>query len=101
MEYRLPAESEIGCAAEERVYAWRILRAQMLRRVATPNPYPGRRAAVIDLISQADDAGLGKIDLIVELADLAAAVMLRNLADPIEALTQVEREILTDHRDTA
>jgi hypothetical protein len=32
---------------------------------------------------------------------LAAAVMLRNLADPIEALTQVEREILTDHRDTA
>jgi hypothetical protein len=96
MDHHLVEEWEIGRSVDERVYAWRILRAQILRQIARSGRHPDGRDSVMGLIRQADDAGLAKIELIVELADMAAALILRTHADPLEVLWQVERAILTD-----
>lgn len=96
MDHHLVDEWEIGRSVDERVYAWRILRAQTLCQVARPGRHPDGRESVMALIRQADDAGLGKIELIVELARMTATLMLRTREDPLDVLWQVEQEILTD-----
>jgi hypothetical protein len=67
-------------------------------RLRHPVPVRGRDR-VVALIREADEGGLGAIDLLVELADLAAALAMRVHDDPFAALVHVHREMLAVWRE--
>ena len=58
----------------ERNYAWRMIRAARISHAdgASVDAVENRRIDIELLLSEALDAGLGRAEIIVELADLAA-----------------------------
>jgi hypothetical protein len=94
-------DSDIDEAAflDERFYAWQILLSAIERQTATSNAGLRRPDCVTGLIHEADEAGLGKTALIVELADMAAALAMRVHEDPFVALARVHDEMLAVWRE--
>ena len=90
-----------GGFLDERFYAWHILLEAIERRTSTSEA--GLRAPdrVVALIREADEGGLGKIDLMVELADMAAALTMRVHDDYFAALARVHQEMLAVWRERA
>jgi hypothetical protein len=86
----------------ERLYAWQILLEAIEQQTSTSDA--GRlqgRDRVVALIREADEGGLAAIDLMVELADQAAALAMRVHDDPFAALVHVQREMLAVWRERA
>jgi hypothetical protein len=90
-----------GGFPDERFYAWHILLEAIERQTSTSGAGSRGRDRVVALIREADDGGLGKIDLLVELADMAAALAMRVHDDPFAALALVHREMLAVWRERA
>jgi hypothetical protein len=59
------------------------------------------RDRVVALIREADEGGLSAIDLLVKLAEQAAALAMRVHDDPFAALVHVHREMLAVWRERA
>ncbi|BBX08036.1 hypothetical protein [Mycolicibacterium aichiense] len=61
-------------ALAERNYAWRMIRAARISHAdgANADAVENRRVDIELLLSEALDAGLGRAEIIVELADLGA-----------------------------
>lgn len=71
--------------AEERRYAWRMIRAARRAHAAgTAGAVAKSRAEVADLLDEAMEAGLDRAEVIAELADLGGRLLLR--CEPAEGL---------------
>jgi hypothetical protein len=84
-----------GGVRDERFYAWHAL-LEAIDGQTSPSDAGRRRVRdrIAALIHQADEGGVEKVDLMVELADMAAALMMRIHEDPFAGLVQVHRMLV-------
>ena len=89
------AETGESGVRDERFFAWQMLLEAIERQSSTSDA--GRRRVrdrIVALVHQADEGGLERIDLMVELADMAADLVMRIHDDPFAGLVQVHRMVV-------
>ena len=83
-----------GGVRDQRFYAWHVLLEAIEGQPSTSDA--GRRCVrdrVVALVRQADEAGLEQVDLMVEVADMAAALVMQMHDDPFAGLVMVHRMV--------
>lgn len=79
----------MGDSADERRYAWRMIRAARRAHAdGTAGAVAKSRAAVGALLDEAMEAGLDRAEVVAELADLGGRLLLR--CEPAEGLDAEE-----------